>query len=161
MRGSRRSKQPQGMIMRLLFLPLVILLCGCWSAKQNSVVVYTALDAEFSEPILQQFGQETGIEVRPKFDVESTKTVGLANALIAEKARPRADIFWNNEIVNTLRLRDEGVLATYLSPVGEQYPEPFRGTDGRWYGFAARARVLLVNTRLVPEDQRPTSIHDL
>jgi iron(III) transport system substrate-binding protein len=134
---------------------------GCWRAEENSVVVYAALDSEFSEPILQQFAAETGIETSPKFDVESTKTVGLANAIIAEKARPRADVFWNNEIVNTLRLRDEGVLDTYVSPVGEQYPEAFRGTDGRWYGFAARARVLLVNTRLVPTDQRPTSIHDL
>ncbi len=149
----------------LLFLLCVVVVAvafgGCWSAKENSVVVYTALDSEFSEPILQKFTAETGIKTLPKFDVESTKTVGLANALIAEKARPRADVFWNNEIVNTLRLRDEGVLDTYISPVGEQYPEAFRGTDGRWYGFAARARVLIVNTRLVPEDQRPTSIHDL
>jgi iron(III) transport system substrate-binding protein len=125
------------------------------------VVVYTALDSEFSEPILQQFTKETGITALPKFDVESTKTVGLANAIIAEKARPRADVFWNNEILNTLRLRDQGLLDTYMSPVGQQYPATFRSADGRWYGFAARARVLIVNKRLVPESERPASIHDL
>jgi iron(III) transport system substrate-binding protein len=147
----------------LLFLALLpVLSCaGCWSATENSVVVYTALDSEFSEPILQQFTAETGIATLPKFDVESTKTVGLANALIAEQDRPRADVFWNNEILNTLRLRDEGLLDVYASPVGQQYPAAFCGADGRWYGFAARARVLLVNTRLVPAGERPTSIHDL
>ncbi len=35
-------------------------------------------------------------------------------------------------------------------------------TDGRWYGFAARARVLIVNTNLLPDlTDRPTSIMDL
>jgi iron(III) transport system substrate-binding protein len=146
----------------LLFCGLLSVACGgCWSANENSVAVYTALDAEFSESILEQFSRETGIEARPKFDVESTKTVGLANAIIAERARPRADVFWNNEIVNTLRLRDEGLLDVYLSPIGQQYPQAFRASDGTWHGFAARARVLIVNTRVVPEGERPTSIHDL
>ena len=145
----------------VLALPAATLAGGCWSVPENSVVVYSALDSEFSEPILKQFAAETGIAVLPKFDVESTKTVGLVNAIITEKDRPRADVFWNNEIVNTLRLRDQGLLDVYVSPVGQQYPEVFRGADGRWYGFAARARVLLVNTGLVPDNQRPTSIQDL
>ena len=54
----------------------------------GSVVVYTALDREFSEPILKAYSKETGVKVLPKFDVESTKTVGLTNLLIAERARP-------------------------------------------------------------------------
>ncbi len=146
----------------ILWVPLgLAVFSGCWSAKENSVVVYTALDAEFSEPILQEFAAETGIQVLPKFDVESTKTVGLANALLAERQRSRADVFWNNEIVNTLRLRNAGVLEVYRSPIGAQYPEAFRSADGHWHGFAARARVLIVNTRLVPEEERPTSILDL
>jgi iron(III) transport system substrate-binding protein len=36
-----------------------------------------------------------------------------------------------------------------------------RSPEGTWCGFAARARVLLVNTKLVSEEERPTSIYDL
>lgn len=147
--------------MRVVCCALLLGFSGCWSAEENSVVVYTALDREFSERILKDFAKETGIQTLPKFDVESTKTVGLANAIIAEQARPRCDVFWNNEIVNTLRLRDAGLLDVYMSPIGQEYPEAFRAADGTWYGFAARARVLIVNTNLVPADERPTSIHDL
>jgi iron(III) transport system substrate-binding protein len=85
------------------------LLPGCWSGSiLNQVVVYTALDDVFSEPILADFARESGIEVLPKFDAESTKTLGLTTDLIAEAGRPRCDVFWNNEILNTLRLEAKG-----------------------------------------------------
>ena len=57
-----------------------------------------------------------------KFDVESTKTVGLVNALIAEADRPRCDVFWNNEILNTMRLEAKGLLDVYRSPAAEEFP---------------------------------------
>lgn len=140
---------------------LCLVLTGCWSSSQNEVVVYTALDREFSKPILADFTKETKIAAIPKFDVESTKTVGLTQAIIAEASRPRCDVFWNNEILNTLRLRDRGLLEVYHSPVAESYPEMFRAADGTWHGFAARARIFIVNKDLVPEDERPMSLHDL
>jgi iron(III) transport system substrate-binding protein len=36
-----------------------------------------------------------------------------------------------------------------------------RSPDGTWHGFAARARILIVNTTLVAENERPQSIYDL
>jgi hypothetical protein len=45
---------------------------------REEVVVYTALDRQFSEPILSEFTAKTGIEARAVYDTESTKTVGLA-----------------------------------------------------------------------------------
>lgn len=143
----------------LLVLPLIV--SGCWSRSEPGVVVYAALDAEFSRPILEDFTRETGVAVRTKFDLESTKTVGLTNLIMAEAQHPRADVFWNNEILNTLRLEKKGLLDTYRSPAAESYPELFRSPDGAWHGFAARARVLLVNTDLVERDSFPNSIHDL
>jgi len=134
---------------------------GCWSDSPDVVVVYTALDEEFSSTILDDFHRETSVEAWPKFDSEATKTVGLANALMAQGDHPSADVFWNNEILNTLRLRDAGLLAAYDSPAGRAYPAMFQAQDHTWFGFAARARVLLVNTEMVDESQRPRSIHDL
>ncbi len=144
----------------LLILPWFV--CGgCWSRGPREVVVYTALDSEFSEPIFADFESRRGIKVLPKFDTESTKTVGLTEALLAERDQPRCDVFWNNEILHTIRLRGQGVLDVYHSRVADSYPAMYRSPDGYWHGFAARARVLIVNTSLTSETDRPSSIFDL
>jgi iron(III) transport system substrate-binding protein len=130
-------------------------------SAQREVVVYTALDREFSEPILDDFTARTGIAVRAAYDTESTKTVGLVNRIRAEANRPRCDVFWNNEILNTVRLKAEGLLQPCHPAEAASYPEQYRDPDGNWYGFAARARVLLVNTTIVREAERPRSIRDL
>jgi iron(III) transport system substrate-binding protein len=151
-------------------LLLVAALAGCLSEPPppesgvkpaGEVVVYAALDREFSEPVLASFTRETGIQVLPKYDIESTKTVGLTAAIMAETNRPRCDVFWNNEILNTLRLEEKGLLEAYSSPAAASFPEMYRSPSGVWHGFAGRARVLIVNTKLVADDERPKSIYDL
>ena len=140
-----------------------IFFCFCLvaCAKKEEVVVYTALDRNFSEPILRKFEEKTGIHIRAKYDTESTKTVGLTACLIEESKYPRCDVFWNNEIVNTLRLKQKGILAVYRPPVSQDIPSHFQDIDGYWTGFAARARVLLVNTEKVPPNHFPKSLFDL
>lgn len=141
-----------------LALGLATLLSSC-GPQDPEVVVYTALDRGFSEPVFERFEQRTGIRVRPVFDVESTKTIGLVNRLRAEARSPRCDVFWNNEIVNTLALLDEGLLEPAATPThAERFPSSYRDPAGNWFGFAARARVLLVNTELVPPSERPSEL---
>ncbi|MCC9606596.1 extracellular solute-binding protein [Blastopirellula sp. JC732] len=134
---------------------------GCRFGSSNEAVVYVALDREFSEPHFLAFEKETGVYIAPKYDTEANKTVGLTAALLAEKDRPRCDVFWNNEVLNTLRLEKAGLLDAYVPPNSEDFPPEFRSPEGTWYGFASRARVLLVNTDLVNAEDRPTSILDL
>jgi len=146
------------LILGLLIAPFLSLL---GRQRQPNVVVYTALDQEFSRPMFEEFTRQTGIKVLAKYDTESTKTVGLTQALFAERKRPRCDLFWNNEIVNTLRLDQAGLLASYESPAAKNYPPQYRSTRGHWHGFAARARVLIVNTKWVSTTDEPGSILDL
>jgi iron(III) transport system substrate-binding protein len=151
-------------MLRLSLLGCVapLLAGGCWRAAESEVVVYCALDAEFARPIFADFTRESGIQVAAKFDTESTKTVGLAEALLAERGRPRCDVFWNNETLHTLRLEKQGLLEPFAPPAAADFPPAFRAADGAWHGFAARARVLVVNTRLLPTSaERPRSIRDL
>ena len=131
------------------------------AASGQTVTVYSALDREFSEPLLKAYEKRSGVSLLSKFDVESTKTVGLTNLIIAEAGRPRCDLFWNNEILNTLRLKEKGLLAPFQPSHARDIPETFKAKDGTWYGFAARARVLIVNTKLVSEADRPKGIKDL
>jgi len=140
---------------------VLILLALSARPSGREVIVYTALDRAFSEPILDTFTRETGIRVRAKYDEEATKTLGLVSAIRAEAARPRCDVFWNNEIVNTIRLKREGLLAPFHPEAAKDYPAEFRDPEHFWHGFAARARVILVNTDLVKEGEEPRSIRDL
>jgi iron(III) transport system substrate-binding protein len=126
-------------------------------------VVYTSLDLEFSEPLFAPFEQSSGVKVLAHFDTEATKTVGLANRIRveAQSGKTQCDLFWNNEILNTLRLRAEGLLRPIQPVNASQFPAEFRADDDTWFGFAARARVLLVNTNLVQESERPRSLFEL
>lgn len=149
-----------------LAMGLLLLLgfSGCMRRSESHVVVYSALDEEFSSPILQGFERrlEEPIEIVAKFDVESTKTIGLVNQILAEQDRPVCDVFWNNEILHTVRLQKLGLLKEHQWKLPVNYPADMLAEDGTWCGFAARARILIVNTDLItdPADY-PTSVDDL
>lgn len=140
----------------------IITLGGCVQQFPRQVIVFCALDRVFSESQLRAFTAQTGIAVQPKYDTESTKTVGLANQLMQPASGNVCDVFWNNEILHTLRLKRAGKLAPIKVNDSQYFPDSFQCPDGYWFGLAARARVLIVNTELLPDPETwPTSIEDL
>ena len=169
-RNSAKRVQPPLLACRakiaLLLVPLFLAaLGGCGEsapapADAGAVTVYTALDQVYSEPILRDFQERTGIRVLPVYDAEAAKTTGLTSRLIARRDKPDCDVWWNNEPVQTARLAEMGLLAKYESPAAARIPAAYRDPEGRWTGFAARARVILYNTRLVPPDRRPAGLQD-
>ena len=134
---------------------------GSESTSPTPVVVYTSVDDVFARPVAQRFEQETGIKVLLVPDTEETKSAGLLNRLIAEKNRPRADVFWSGDPVRAAMLKARGVSTPYRSPKAEGLPTRFSDPDGHWTGFSARARVLIYNRNLVPQNGEPKSIWDL
>jgi iron(III) transport system substrate-binding protein len=145
---------------RRRFLALAALLAGCTGARQR-VVLYCAQDREFAVDLLDDFRKEAGIEVAPKFDTEANKSVSLYQEIVAEKSRPRCDVFWNNEILATIRLERQGALTSYSSNSAKSYPGWAKASDHTWHAFASRARVLIVNQKRVSEKDRPRSILEL
>lgn len=130
------------------------------ACKRSSVevVVYTSVDQVFSEPIFREFEQRSGIAVRAVYDTEETKSTGVVNRLLAEASSPRADVFWANDPVRPFLLIRRGLVASYVSPNAAGFPVAFRSPDGTWTDFAARVRVLLVNTTRVAASQTPRSL---
>ncbi len=124
-------------------------------------MIYTSVDQVYSEPILKAYGEKTGVRVRAVYDVEAAKTTGLVTRLQAERSRPQADVFWNNEFAQTLGLKAQGVLAPHRSPAAADVPEAFKDPDGHWAGVGGRARVFLVNTILLKPADYPASLEDL
>lgn len=131
--------------------------CSDETANKGAVVVYTSVDQNFSEPLFRQFEAATGIIVKPVYDLEAAKTTGLVTRLIAEKAKPQADVFWSGEPVQMHRIAD--LLQPYApSPL----PEGVRAAgDGHWLAFGGRARVLIVNEERLAGRAMPASMADL
>ena len=142
----------------IIVLTMVYLISPAWAATET-VVIYVSLDEMYSKPILDAFEKSTGIHVNAVYDTETSKTTGLVNRLIAEKTRPRADVYWDNEIIQMLVLKQKGVLEAYTSPAQGPIPPRFKDSDGFWTGIAARARVIIYNTDKVKNP--PASIQDL
>ncbi len=140
---------------------LLLTALGCTASSRQEVVIYVAVDRKDAEPILGEFERQTGIRVRAMYDAEAAKTTGLVTRLLAEAERPRCDVFWNNEIAQTLLLADRGLFTAYLSPAAQEIPAALRDPEGRWAAVATRARVLVYNTRYVGADQVPRHLADL
>lgn len=145
----------------LQWLALFAIAAGGCQKTEKRVVVYCAQDQEFAEGIFAEFTADSKLAIVPKFDTEANKSVSLAAELEHEKDRPRCDVHWNNEILATIRLARRGVYEPYDSPSASPFPDWTKAKDHTWQAFASRARVLIVNTKLVPLADRPKSLLDL
>jgi iron(III) transport system substrate-binding protein len=142
----------------------LLVLCGiggCTGSDQPSVVLYVSADEYVAREVIAAFQQETGIRVRFVGDTEAKKTTGLVERLMAEKDNPQADVFWSSEVFLTIDLADAQVLEPYTSPATEDWPYSFRCHENRWYGFAARGRVIVYATDRMTEDELPQTWMDL
>jgi iron(III) transport system substrate-binding protein len=147
---------------RQVFLLLLAALATAGCSRSNPrVVVYCAQDQEFAEGLFSDFAKSAAIAVAPKYDTEATKSVSLTAELAMEAKRPRCDVHWNNEIIGTIKMQRLGLYEKYQSPMTRDYPPWAIAPDTSWTAFASRARVIVVNTQIVAEADRPRSILDL
>lgn len=133
-------------IVAVLSLSLVLAWFSVSQRAEDALVVYCAHDLIFAEKILKEFEEETGIKVVVVGDSEATKSLGLVQRLIREKQHPKCDVFWNNQLLGTMDLAEEGVLQPYQATEAERIPDQFKDPNGLWTGFAGRLRVWIVNS---------------
>ena len=84
-------------------------LAGCARADRPPTAAYVSADDVLAREV---FAAEflRGASVATVFDTEATKTTGLERRLLAERDRPRADLFWSSEGFAAVRLARAGVL---------------------------------------------------
>ncbi len=133
-------------VLIIIILSLIFLVGPrIFHGAREPVVAYCAQDQVYAEPIFREFENQIGIKVRPVFDSEAVKTVGLANRLLAERSHPQCDLFWGNEEMRTRQLAAQSV---------------FRAEDG-WGAFGYRSRRIVLNTNLVSISAAPHSLLQL
>ena len=129
------------------------------SAAFAQMVVYSSADQEYGEVVLQELQAALGKKVTAIFDAEAAKTVGLERRLVAEKSKPKADLFWNSEFLRTYRLGKQGVLAPIA--VDKSFGVPISVIAPHSVGVGIRGRVIAVHAALVKEADRPKRLEDL
>jgi iron(III) transport system substrate-binding protein len=112
------------------------------SPADARVVAYVSVDDVVARAALAACTAATGIEIDAVFDTEATKTTGLERRILAERARPRADLFWSSEGFSVERLRREGALSPFSDALRASWPARHADPDGHWLAFSARARVV-------------------
>jgi len=156
-------KAPAALLVLALAGLLAFLLAPYLSKDSAETVnLYCSVDQDQYLPVVAAFKASTGIEVKDQGETEASRSIGVTQKLAMEKDHPVADVLWANEIMNTVYLRDLGVLAPLPAGVASAFPEAWRDTKGTYVAFAGRARVLLVNTKLLPDRKDwPTRVEDL
>jgi iron(III) transport system substrate-binding protein len=133
-------------VLRWLLVGIAVVL-GLSCKKQPEVVLYTSVDEPYLRQMVKRFELASGVKVVLVTDGEAAKTTGLAERILAEKDRPRADVYWGNEPFHTIRLAEAGLLERYVPPGAGEIPSRYRDPDGRWTGVGFRARMIAVSAR--------------
>jgi iron(III) transport system substrate-binding protein len=129
---------------------------------QRTLVLYCATDREIAQDLIDGFQRETGIRVQAKYDTEAAKAVGLVQAIRQEKSRPQCDVTWGGGPFFCTILANDNCLAQAPADLIAAQGSVPHDPQGRWLGFAAAYRVLIVNTDVLPDAaERPHSFRDL
>lgn len=165
--SARAGGRGTGSIRRVLALLLSLMfLSGCGTAEgavpsdaapaeRQRLVVYTSHKQELYDPIIQEFERRTGIWV----EVHSGGTNELLNRLREEQDHPKADVMFGGG-AESLESAQE-CFTPYVSPQIEYMHRDLQPSDGLWTPFSALPVVLIYNTNLVSEEERPESWSDL
>ena len=121
----------------------------------GSLVVYSGRSESLVGPIIEQFAEATGIDVKVKYG----STFEIAATLLEEGSNSPADVFFAQDPGGLGAVSE--MLSTLPGDVVLKVPEWARSPDGSWVGISGRARVIVYSTELVSEDELPTSLKDL
>ena len=133
----------------LVFALVAVLLsaCGGSGSGAGSLTVYSGRSDTLVAPLIKQFAESTGIDVRVKY----AGTPQLAATLLEEGGNTPADIFFAQDPGGL------GAVSALLAPLSEgvlqRVPQWAVSPSGVWVGVSGRARTVVYDTEnLTPAD---------
>ena len=148
-----------------LLVALFCLFASGWSlplaaADEHVLTVYSGRNESLIGPLLDQFVEDTGIEVAVLYGGTSV----VANQILTEGTNSPADVFIAQDGGALGALAAAGMLSALPEDVLNLVAEPaFVSPDGVWVGLSGRARVLVYSPESLEEAglELPDSILDL
>ncbi len=123
---------------------LIAMLCAS-PAMADEVNIYSHRQPELIQPLLDQFTEETGIDVNIAF-VDK----GMAERLKAEGGRSPADLVLTVDIGRMVELVDADVLQPVNDAVLDgNIPAEYRDPAHLWFGLTTRSRVVYASAERV------------
>ncbi|WP_236824976.1 MULTISPECIES: iron ABC transporter substrate-binding protein [unclassified Blastococcus] len=137
-------------------LTLAASLAACGS-DADTLTVYSAQHESLVRAMLEDFTEETGIEL----EFRDANDSELANQIIEEGEASPADVFLTENSPAISAVDEAGLLAPLDQATLDQVDEQFRPSSGNWVGFAARSTTLIYNPAEIGEEELPASMLDL
>lgn len=144
-----------------------LVLAGCASGQASETpdasekptadgafTLYSGRDEALIQPLIDQFEQQSGIEV----DVRYGNTAELGALLLEEGDRTPADVFLSQDAGALGALSEAGVFSTLPAEVADAVPAGFTSTDDSWVGVTGRARVIVYDGQKLTADDVPSSV---
>ena len=126
--------------------------CGSEEGGAGSLTIYSGRSETLVDPIMRQFADATGVDVKVKY----ASTSQLAATLLEEGDNSPADLFFAQ---NPGGLEAVGeLLAPLPAEILEQVPEWARSPQGKWVGISGRARTVVYNSELLKEEDLPDDL---
>ena len=117
--------------------------------EPGELVVYSGRSTSLVDPIIQQFAEVTGIDVKVKYGTTSQ----LAATLLEEGRNSPADVFFAQDPGGLGAV--EEMLAVLPDSILDQVPDWAHSPQGRWVGISGRARTVVYNTDRLTEADLP------
>ena len=133
-------------------------LAGC-GGDEPELVVYSGRAESLIGPLLDDFTDDTGIDVEVKYGQSADLALLVDEELAAGSSA--VDVFISQSPGAIGYLENNDRLAPLPQDVLDLVPATVRDDDGRWVGLSGRVRVLVYNTELVDPADLPSSVLDL
>ena len=137
-----------------LLAVLVVSSAACVSGEGSAgtLTVYSGRSQTLVDPIMRQFADATGVDVKVKY----ASTAQLAATLLEEGDNSTADLFFAQDPGG---LEAVGRMLAHLpAEILEQVPEWARSPLGKWVGISGRARTVVYNSNLLREEDLPDDL---
>ncbi|HEY5603286.1 MAG TPA: extracellular solute-binding protein [Gammaproteobacteria bacterium] len=133
-----------------------LLILTQFAQAAETIVIYSGRSDNFVKPVINQFSEQTGINVV----LHAGASTALLNKLSIEGARTDADLFLSNDAGTLQKGAELGLFAQIPAAIANQVAPNYRAPDNSWVGLSARARVLVINTHN-PLAKNLNSVFDL
>lgn len=127
------------------------------SSSDVTLTMYSGQHEDFAEALAAAYEAESGV----KIDVRAGSDAELANQIIEEGDRSKADIFLTEEPGQAAALDEQGLFAPVDPAALAKADERLNPDSGNWISYAARSRVIFYNPTIIAEEDLPASIFDL
>lgn len=133
-----------------LVLLLALLATACSTGSDSTgLTVYSGRSEDLVQPLIDQFVEETGIEVAVRY----AGSADLAATILEEGDTSPADVFFAQDPASLGTISLAGLFTELPASVTDQVPTRFSDTNNQWVGTSGRARVVVFDgSRVDPGD---------